>query len=673
MDTTLVHLILQDHGISYAIVDHTFKIIEIGGAAHVFSAAWLGRSLLVAIPELMGCEAALADILDGRLPRFQIDRINRPGPDSRTYYLTLTVLPCQQNDAEKRLMVIIADLSEQGQFIRLLAHQRNELRLLRRDLTELNEQLEERVQKRTVELEETNRRLTDEIAERAQIEQERQRLLDRLGEQAQQMQQIIATVPEGVLLLNAEHKVILANPAAQAYLIILSDQEYDPLVALGKFKLDTLLTKSAEKRWHTIQMAQYTFEVIAQPISIVPDIEGWVLVIRDMTQEHDMQQRIRQQDRLAVIGQLAGGVAHDFNNILTAIHGYTDLVLADLVPGDPIRADLQEVKKAATRAEALTRQLLIFSRKQVLQPQVLDLNALISNMEKMLRRLIGEDIEFDTALAPTLPPILADPGQIEQVVMNLSINARDAMPRGGKLVIETGNVNIDHHSEIAPGEYVALTVIDTGTGMTPEVQAHIFEPFFTTKEKGKGTGLGLSTVHGIVKQSDGYIEVDSELGRGTTFHIYLPRTEMSVPADVYQRPSQTSLRGTETILIVEDEDTVRELAQRILEQQGYNVLTARRPSHATPLCAQYGSAISLLITDVVMPEISGQELVRRLKGSCPGMKILYISGYTDDTIDRHSLSNDNATFLEKPFSPTELARQVRQILDRPPVNSRHSV
>ena len=386
-----------------------------------------------------------------------------------------------------------------------------------------------------------------------------------------------------------------------------------------------------------------------------------------------LQEQLRQSQKMESIGQLAGGVAHDFNNILTVIHGYSELVINSLDPTNPIREDVKEIKAAAERASGLTRQLLAFSRKQVLQPKVIDLNALVSNMVKMLRRMIGEGIELNTLWADDLGRIKADPGQIEQVMLNLAVNARDAMPNGGKLTIETADVELDQdyadlHLSVVPGSYVMLSVSDTGVGMTPEVRDRVLEPFFTTKEKGKGTGLGLSTVYGIVKQSGGNIWIYSEPGQGSTFKIYLPRVEEEVDSMlqssvVGNKPQQ----GSETILLVEDEKMVRNLALTILKRQGYNVLEAEDGEMALRIVQKHnGNPIHLVLTDVVMPGMSGHELSDRLKAQCPEMKVIFMSGYTDESIiEKHGLMAPGIHFIQKPFQPDALVKKIRSVLDRP--------
>ena len=379
------------------------------------------------------------------------------------------------------------------------------------------------------------------------------------------------------------------------------------------------------------------------------------------------EEQLRQSQKLEAIGTLAGGVAHDFNNLITVILSYTDLVRTSLDAGSQMREDLDQVKQAAVRAATLTRQLLAFSRKQVLQPRVLDLNDVVGGVEQMLRRVIGEDIILDTVKAASLARVKADPGQLEQVIMNLAVNARDAMPQGGRLLIETANGRFDqgHPDKSMPmpaGRWVVLSVTDTGTGMDEATRVRIFEPFFTTKEPGKGTGLGLSTVYGIVKQSGGFISVSSEVGVGTRFEIFLP--PVSGVSDVVDSaaPPQGPATGTETILLVEDEEPVRALARRCLEESGYRVLVASRSSEAEEVAGKFAGTIHLLLTDVVMPGDSGAELARRLATSRPAMRVLYMSGYTDDAVVRHGVLAEEAAYLQKPFTPTGLLLKVRQVL-----------
>jgi CheY-like chemotaxis protein len=373
---------------------------------------------------------------------------------------------------------------------------------------------------------------------------------------------------------------------------------------------------------------------------------------------------------MEAVGRLAGGVAHDFNNLLTVIQGHSELLLARLPADDPTRKEIDQIRKAGERAAGLTRQLLAFSRRQVLQARVLDLNEVAVDMEKMMHRLIGEDIELITRLGPEMPHVKADPGQLEQVIMNLAVNARDAMPDGGRLILETADTLLDEgfcrdHPPTRPGRYVMLALTDTGTGMTPETRAHLFEPFFTTKEKGKGTGLGLATVYGIVKQSGGYIWAESEPGKGSTFRIYLPPVDAPARSHEPRGGAPATIEGSETILLVEDEPVVRQLARRILEMNGYTVLEAGDVGDARRLCATHPGPIQLLLTDVVMPVMSGRGLADALSGLRPGMRVLYMSGYTDDAVMRHGIQAEGVPFLQKPFTPQGLAAKVREVLDLP--------
>jgi signal transduction histidine kinase/ActR/RegA family two-component response regulator len=381
--------------------------------------------------------------------------------------------------------------------------------------------------------------------------------------------------------------------------------------------------------------------------------------------------QLRQAQKMEAIGRLAGGIAHDFNNVLTAIASYSDFIRDASAPDDERRSDAEEIRRAADRAAFLTRQLLAFSRRQILQPRVLDLNAVVRSTEAMLRRTIGEDVTLRTELDPGLGRIRADPGQIEQVLLNLVINARDAMPRGGAVTVATQDVDFDAAeagARLLPGggPYVALTVRDTGTGMDAQTRARIFEPFFTTKDPGKGTGLGLSTVYGIATQSGGGIGVDTAVGHGTTFTLWFPRVAADVDERAADPPAATSPTGSETILVVEDDPTVRALIGRGLREYGYDALEAADGAAAVQLCARHPGPIHLLVTDVVMPEVSGRELMEQLAGIRPELRVLLMSGYTDDAIVRHGVVGLDVPFLQKPFTPEELARKIREVLDAPP-------
>jgi two-component system cell cycle sensor histidine kinase/response regulator CckA len=383
-----------------------------------------------------------------------------------------------------------------------------------------------------------------------------------------------------------------------------------------------------------------------------------------------IEEQLRQAQKMEAIGRLAGGVAHDFNNVLSVILGYTRLVLESLQPDAPFQVELDEVCRAAESGAQLTRQLLAFSRQQVLELRSLNLNDLVWGMEKMLRRLLGEDLDFSIVAAPMLAKVHADPGQIEQIVMNLIVNARDAMPNGGRLTLETSNVQIDErhaaeHPGSVPGAYAVLSVIDNGVGMNAATKARIFEPFFTTKERGKGTGLGLATVFGIVSQSQGHIEVESELGKGTTFKVYLPKRETNTGLTLPPPPTSVSLRGSETILLVEDEERVRKMMCTILRRNGYNVIDATNGDEAVRISHKHAGNIHLLVTDVIMPLMGGPELAERLNASRPDTKVLFLSGYTENAQLVRGARSSRAAFLQKPVTPEALARKIREILDTP--------
>src|SRR6266550_6057633 len=380
-----------------------------------------------------------------------------------------------------------------------------------------------------------------------------------------------------------------------------------------------------------------------------------------------LEQQLLASQRLEAVGRLAGGVAHDFNNVLTAVLGSTELLILDTPPGAAKREELDIIREAATRAQDLIRQLLAFSSRQALKPVVLDLNHLVKNVGKMLRRLIGENIQLVTEPAAELDSLCADPGQLEQVLVNLAVNARDAMPQGGRLTIATGNFQVAEGAAVAvpPGHYVVLRVTDTGTGMDAATMERAFEPFFTTKPKGKGTGLGLATVYGIVRQSGGHVEVESAPGAGTTFRVYLPRVEAPLDAARGPSPVAAPAAGNETILVAEDERLVRVLAQKVLERAGYRVVVAVGGADALALAERHAGPIHLLLTDVVMPEMNGRELARRLAALRPGLRVLYMSGYADEAVAQHGVLDPGTAFLQKPFTPEGLAKKVRGVLDEP--------
>ena len=434
-----------------------------------------------------------------------------------------------------------------------------------------------------------------------------------------------------------------------------SDRQYDNVEATWKRRDGRLLT------------VQLSVRAVRNAAGRVDYYETFV---RDVTDQRRLQQQVLQSQKMEAVGRLAGGVAHDFNNLLTVITSYSDLLLEDLAPGDAKRDDLEQVRKAADGAAALTRQLLAFSRQQVVEPRVVSLNTVVEGLQKILRRVIGEDIELTITLAPDLESVRADVGQLEQVLMNLVVNARDAMPTGGRLTVETANVEHDpeyarDREAAAVRRFAMLAVTDTGCGMDEATRARIFEPFFTTKEIGKGTGLGLATVYGIVKQAGGFIWVYSEPGQGTSFKIYLPAVDATAERTTAAATTPAP-RGTETVLLVEDAAAVRAVTKQMLERQGYTVLEAPDGEAGLRLAQRHRGVIHLLLTDVVMPRVGGRELAEQLTRLRPDVKVLYASGYTDDSVVRHGILESGTAYLQKPFSPESLARKVRDVLDAPP-------
>jgi len=424
---------------------------------------------------------------------------------------------------------------------------------------------------------------------------------------------------------------------------------------------------AAELRLRHADGTWRSMEVIAVNRLDDSSVRAIVLTARDVSERRRLEEQLRQAQKMEAIGRLAGGIAHDFNNLLTAILGYCNLMLDEMPAAHPLREDLQEIRGAGERAASLTRQLLAFGRRQILQPQTVDLNALVAQLERLLRRLIGEDVTLVTALGDDVAPVRVDAASIEQVLVNLAVNARDAMPHGGRLSIETAMVDLDSiyassHATVAPGRYVMLAVSDTGHGMDAATRAQIFEPFFTTKEQGKGIGLGLATVYGIVKQNAGHIWVYSEPGHGTVFKVYLPPVIAATAAKPVDAGGREA-RGWETVLLVEDEDAVRALAREVLRRHGYVVLEARHGLEALRLAEQHHDPIHLLVTDVVMPHMSGTDVASRLTASRPGIGVLFISGYSDHSVMHFDLT-PGAAFLQKPFTPDTFARKVRAVLDQ---------
>jgi len=500
-----------------------------------------------------------------------------------------------------------------------------------------------------------------------------------------QLKVVLESTADGILAVDSKGKVIKANrrfaklwriPQSlmdgeddRALLDFVREQLSDPDAFLKK--VQSLYTSEAVDMDTLGFKDGRIFERYSSPILTNGVITGRVWSFRDITERRKLQAQFIEAQKMEAVGQLAGGVAHDFNNILAVIVGYSNLIQSDLDPDSPLRKFAEEIQHSADRATGLTRQLLIFSRKETVQPVVLDLNDAVKNLDKMLRRLVDEHIEMEVVPGKQTGRIKADPGYIWQVLMNLVVNARDAMPNGGKLTIATQNVTLDGdyahtHTGVIPGNYVMVSVSDTGTGMTGEVKAHMFEAFFTTKPAGKGTGLGLATCQTIVQQSGGHIDVESEAGRGTTFRIFFPQVDEPLDIDTVFIKAGPLPRGTETLLLVEDEPGLRRLAQRVLEAQGYTVLLAANGQDALHVAREHkGAPIRLVVTDVIMPQMGGKVMAEWLKITYPGLKILFTSGYTDEAMAQHGVVKAGIDFLAKPFTPAAFARKVRELLDQP--------
>ena len=507
--------------------------------------------------------------------------------------------------------------------------------------------------------------------ERAGERSYRRRAEEGMRESEERMRQIFAHVSDALFIVDDSGIILDANPAATTLTgKSLDDLRSTPLGDVlpeldspvddmddGHPRLTSLPAGTTGTRVLDIQSARFA-----------PGVR--VYTVRDLTKQRQLEEELAQSRKMDAIGQLAGGVAHDFNNLLTVIMSYSSLLLGDIESTDPRRQDVQEISDAAERAAALTGQLLAFSRKQVMHTRPISINGVITGVEKMLRRLIGEDIELVTSLGDSLHLVNADPGQLEQVIINLAVNARDAMPNGGKLSIATSNAEVPPDSRRIGGSrsengHVMLSVTDTGIGMTREIQQRVFEPFFTTKEQGKGTGLGLATVYGIVTQSGGEVHLHSQPNKGTTFRLFFPA--LATAAESVPAVAETSAapRGDETVLIVEDDASLRALAARVLEASGYKVLLARNGVEALALCAGYQGKIDLVASDVVMPEMSGRPLVEKLAETRAETKVLFMSGYTDDDVMRRGVLDGRTTFLQKPFTATQFATKVRDVLDQP--------
>lgn len=494
------------------------------------------------------------------------------------------------------------------------------------------------------------------------------------------LRSLIENAPYGIFRADMEGRFLDVNPALVKMLgyslpaeLLATDPQrdvfLDPVQArqLKELGESQRSFEGLEFEWKRRDGSSVVVRLSGRPVvNREGNVVSFEVMAENVTERRALEEQLRHAQKMEAIGRLAGGVAHDFNNLLMVIIGYTELLRENLPKDGDQRGYADAVWNAGKKATLLTSQLLAFSRKQVISPRVLDLNAVLQEVDRMLPRLIGEDVQLSIVQGANLATVKADPGQMEQVIMNLCVNARDAMPRGGKLTIETDTVKIDTDTArrigaSSPGTFVMLSVTDNGAGMDAQTQSRIFEPFFTTKEKGKGTGLGLATVYGIVKQSGGYITVESELGRGSRFDVYLPAIERSADSKTPIVATELPSRGSETVLLVEDEDAVRSLVREVLRGRGYQVLEAQKSAEALEICNTHPGPIDLLVTDVVLPQISGRALAQQLNPARPEMKVLYISGYTDDKMLQHGIPG--AAFLQKPFSSDVLARTVRNMLD----------
>ena len=579
-------------------------------------------------------------------------------------------------------------LDEQGQVIGTAGIARDvaERRRAQEALQQARDTLETHVQERTAELLRMNQALHAEIAERRRAE-------EALREGRNFLQTMIDHLPVSVFVKTPDGRFVLWNKSAEQLFgasreAILGKTDYDffskeqadffrqkDLETLESGKVQDILEEPVDsislgRRWlHTVKVPIYDARGVPQYLlGISQDITDRK---RAEEEKADLQAQLLQAQKMEAVGRLTAGIAHDFNNLLTAINGFSELIRSQLRPEDPLCEPVDQVLSAGQRAAHLVRQLMAFSRKEASRAQVIDVNSVVGDLNQMLRRTIGEDIHLELRLAPQLWPVSIDPTHLDQLIINLVVNARDAMVGGGRLTIETFNVVLDEayaarHLEVQPGEYVQLIISDTGVGMSDEVKAHLFEPFFTTKGAGRGTGLGLATVYSIVKQSGGHIWVESQEGVGTTFRIYLPRA-WQVASPLHHSPvREAPRRGQETILLAEDHEGVRDMARRVLENAGYTVLTACNGQEALQLANSYEGTIHLLLTDVVMPDLSGKALAEQLTQTRTGLRVLFMSGYTDNTIVHHGVLDDGVTLLPKPFGPAELARKVREVMDASP-------
>jgi PAS domain S-box-containing protein len=556
-------------------------------------------------------------------------------------------------------------------------------------LRDSRDELEARVRDRTAELQQANEALRALVADRGRAEEAVRRSEGRVRALIDNSSDAIVVVGADGTVQYTSPAVVRINGYAEGEFLgrtgfdLIHPEDRDRILALfHRLAQEPRGRVTAEYRVRHRDGSWQWMEGVATNLLEEPDVQGIVVNYRDITERKRLEEELRQAHKMEAVGRLAGGVAHDFNNLLTVILGYTSLLLTRVAPGDPTREALYEVRKAGERAASLTQQLLAFGRKQVLAPALLNVNTLVADLGRMLHRLIGEHIEFVTDLDPGVALVKVDGGQIEQVLMNLAANARDAMPQGGRLTIATRNVELDEpppvsppdagggyrgvwHPELRPGRYVLLSVRDTGVGMDEETRAHVFEPFFSTKALGKGTGLGLAMVYGVIKQSGGHVEIESAAGEGTTLKIYLPRAVGEPPPAPPDSGRIELPHGLGTILVAEDADDVRTLTRTILESQGYTVLEARDGEEALTIAERQSGTIDLLVTDVIMPRMNGRELAERLVARRPGLRVLYLSGYAEDPGGNRTPLVEGAAFLGKPFKPVALARKVSETLAQP--------
>jgi len=572
-------------------------------------------------------------------------------------------------------------------------------------LPKAHDELEKEVEQRTIKLLVVNEQLRREIEARDSLKKSLEESLMLISQAKQEWESTVDSLPQLICLIDDQGYILRANQTVERWNLgqvgnvkrRKIHELFHPDCTVPDCYLQNLWLRAWEELTHgrpfeyevedKVMKRHFYIQVEPIPLKQNANVDGIGnyagAIFHDITERKRaeaalreseeekklLEEQLYQSQKIEAVGRLAGGVAHDFNNLLTLIKGYSQLSLLQIKEDDPLKENIEGIEKASTRASNLVRQLLAFSRRQVMEMKVLDLNILLRDLDKMLTRVIGEDIKLVYAMADDLGRVKIDRGQMEQVIMNLAINARDAMPSGGKLIIETTNVELDEgfpqsHIHVLPGRYVMVSIHDTGVGMTPEVKERIFEPFFTTKEQGKGTGLGLSTVYGIVNQSGGTICVYSEPGHWTTFKIYLPRVDEPLEKVREVVAGKGSIQGSETILVAEDERELRKLNVQILKEQGYRVLEASNGVEALRIFERQKDSVHLILTDVVMPQMGGKELADRLRSICPNIKVLFTSGYADSALAQKDLSDSHLAFLGKPFSPTGLLQKVREVLDR---------